>query len=152
MSVSLLTDQEKLDISNQMWIVHDTFSRPIIIYQTAYTTVISTNPNTNILFENAPFNGVQQRIIQSGMFQARILYGKKENLDAFGGGGANGQPMILLEDGEVRLRVDATGAALLASSERVTFDNAIFNVQTSPRPHSVVSTPDFFDFYLKKVQ
>ncbi len=152
MSVSILTDDQKTDLSNQMWIVHDTFSRPIIIYQTAYTTVVSTNPNTNILFENAPFNGVQQRVIQSGMFQARILYGKKQNLNAFGGGGAGNQSMVLMDDGDVRLRVDATGAALLASSERVTFDDAIFNIQGTVRPHSVVSTPDFFDFYLKKVQ
>lgn len=151
MSVSLLTDQEKTDLSNQMWIVHDTFSRSIIIYQTAYETVVSTNPNANILFDNAPFNGTQQRIIQSGMFQARILYGKKEDLNAFRAGPSD-QPMILLEDGDVRLRVDATGAALLASSERVTFDNAIFNIQTSPRPHSLISNPNFFDFYLKRIQ
>ncbi len=155
MNVSLLTDQEKLDLSNQMWIVHDTYSRPIVIYQTAYQTVISTNPSTNILFDNAPFNSPTETIIQSGIFQARILYGKKEALNAFGSvqrNNASDQSMILLEEGEVRLRVDPTGAALLASSERVTFDNTIFNIQTSQRPHGLVGPPNFFDFYLKKIQ
>ena len=152
MSASLLTDAQKADLSNQFFAVHDTYARPIIVYQTAYQTIISTNPNTNILFEMAPFNGTKQTIIQSGIFQARILYGKKEPLDAFQGAGPTNQSMILLEDGEVRLRVDATGALFLNSSERVTFDNAVFNVQSSVRPHGLTGPPNFFDFYLKKVQ
>ena len=155
MSASLLTDQEKADLSNQFFIVHDTYARPIVIYQTAYQTVISTNPSTNILFDNAPFNSPTETVIQSGVFQARVLYGKKEPLNPFGSvqrNNASDQSMILLEEGEVRLRVDATGAAMLASCERVTLDNTIFNLQTTQRPHGLTGPPNFFDFYLKKIQ
>ncbi len=151
MNMSLLTDAEKIDLSNQMWIVHDTYARPIAIYQTAYQTVISTNPSTNILFDNAPFNSPTETVIQSGIFQARILYGKKQDVSYLSSHQTE-QNMILLEDGEVRLRVDATGAAFLSSCERATFDDTIFTVESSQRPHSLVGAPNFFDFYLKRVQ
>lgn len=151
MSRSYLTSSQKLTLNNEFFNLHDTFARPIVIYQTAYETIISSDPNANILFDKAPFNGIQHRVIQSGVFQARILYGKKETLGQFAGV-ASDQTPLLLEEGDVRIRVDATGAALISSSERVTFDSAIFDVQTSIRPHGLVGPPNFFDFYLKKSQ
>lgn len=156
MSYSYLTPAEKLSLSNEFFNLHQTFGRNIVIYQTALETVISTNASNNFLFDNAPFNSTQQAIIQSGVFLARILYGKKENLTPFGTvqrNNASDQNMIRLEEGEVRVRLDATGAAMLSSCERVTFDGTIFEVETSQRPHLLVGeAPNFFDFYLKKIQ
>lgn len=153
--VPYLTPSQSLSLSNEFFRLHATFARPIVIFQTATHTVISTNPSNNFLFDNAPFNSPTTNVINSGIFQARILYGKKETLNPFGTvqrNNASDQNGIRLEDGEVRIRLDATGAAFLSSCERVTFDNTIFDVETTQRPHSLVGPPNFFDFYLKKIQ
>ncbi len=153
--IPYLTPSESLALSNEFFRLHATFARPIAIFQTALQTVIATNPSNNFLFDNAPFNSTEQTIIQSGVFQARIWYARKENIAPFNStqrsNGAD-QNMIRLEDGEVRVRLDATGAAMLNTCERVTFDGTIFDVQTNQRPHSLVGPPNFFDFYLKHIQ
>lgn len=154
-NVPFITPSQQLALSNEFFRLHATYARDIVIFQTATQIVIFTNPENNTLFDDAPFNSETTTIINSGIFKARILYGKKEPLIPFNStqrDNSSSQNMILLEDGEVRLRVDATGAALINASERVTFDGTIFNVQTSARPHSLVGPPNFFDFYLKKIQ
>lgn len=154
-NVPYITPSQQLSLSNEFFRLHATYARDVVIFQTATETVVYSNPNENTLFENAPFNSTTNIIINSGVFKARILYGKKQESSLFSTpqrDGAGTQNVIYLEEGEVRLRVDATGAAYLASCQRVTFDDTIFNVETSPRPHSLIGTPNFFDFYLKKIQ
>ncbi len=154
MGVSYFTPTEQTYLNDEFFNLHATFARPIVIYQTATQTVVFTSPNENILFENAPFNSQTETVINSGIFQARILYAKKELLIPFGAvqrDSSSDQNMIRLQEGEVRVRLDATGAAFLNSSERVTFDGNIFDLITTPRPHGLF-TPNFYDFYLKKIQ
>lgn len=150
---SYLTNSEKVSLNAEFYNLHETFARPIVVYQTATEVVVYTNPDNNILFDNAPFNSQTATIVNSGIINARILYGKKQPLDQLSvPRGPSTQNMILLEEGEVRLRVDATGAALLSSSERAVFDGTIFNIVANQRPHSLVGPPNFFDFYFKKLQ
>lgn len=154
-NVPFIPESQRLTLANEFFRLHATYARDIVIYQTATETVISTSPSENILFDNAPFNSETTTIINSGIFKARILYPKIEPLVPFGGVQSNlsaDQSMIRLTDGTVRIRLDATGAALLSSCERVTFDNTIFDVETTQRPHALFGPPNFFDFNLKKIQ
>lgn len=134
--------------------LHATYARPITIYRTAVETVVLTNPANNYLYQQAPDNSVVNRVIQSGVVDARILYGKKQSLEQFSSAARNNsaeQNQIRLEDGEVRLKLDPTGAALLMGCERIQFDGTTFDDISSKRPHAVFGEPNFFDFYLKKL-
>lgn len=139
---------------NQFNNLHATYARPITIYRTAVETVVLTNPKNNYLYQEAPDNSVVNTVVQSGVVDARILYGRKETLNQFSSVARNNsadQNQIRLEEGEVRLKLDPTGRALLQGCERVQFDGIIFDVSTSQRPHSIFGEPNFFDFYLKKL-
>lgn len=152
-NVPYLTPSQQLSLSNEFFRVHATYARDIVIFQTATQVVVFSNPENNTLFDSAPFNSTTNIIINSGICKARILYGKKQMEIPFNStqrDNSSSQNMIKLEDGEVRLKVDATGAMLIGSCERITFDGSIFDVQTNPRPHSLFGAPNFFDFFLKK--
>lgn len=149
MGESYLTDSAKTQAGDEFNNLHATFARPITIFKTAQQVVISTNPAHNFLFQDAPMNDIVQNVIQSGVFPARILYGKREDLTQFAGAN-NQQPVIRLKEGEARIKLDPTGAAFLQGVDRVTFDNTIFDLTTSQRPHGLFD-PNFYTFYLKKI-
>jgi len=153
MGTSFLTPAQKEPLNNIFNNLHATFMRPITVYKTAQETVVVSNSENNWLFQQAPFNSVMDTVQQSGVFGARILYAKKENLVPFSVDSTRSdtQNMIRLSEGDVRLKLDPTGAAFLAGCERVTFDGTIFNVITDKRPHGLF-TPNFETFFLKKIQ
>lgn len=153
MAKPYLTNAQKEPLNNEFNNLHATFARPIVIFKTAQETVVYTNPENNYLFQQAPFNSETTTIIQSGIINARILYAKKENLALFSVDSTRSdtQNNLFLSEGDVRLKLDPTGAAFLAGCERVTFDGTIFNVVTDKRPHGLF-TPNFETFFLKKIQ
>ena len=150
MGTSLLSTAEKNALGDVFYDLHQTFGRNITIYQTAVETVLVTNPDNNFLYQQAAMNSLTSTVIQSGVYLARILYGKREDLVPFAGGGLS-QNQIRLSEGEVRIQLDPTGSAYLAGCERIQFDGNTFNVVTDPRPHGLFK-PDFNTYYLKKVQ
>lgn len=149
---SYLTSVQKMAIESGLFDLHATFARPITVYRTAQEAVILTNPENNYLFQDAPFNTQTTKIQQSGICNARILYGKKENITPFNsiGSSSTSQNQIWLQEGEVRIKLDATGKALVDGCERIQFDGTIFNFTTSSRPHGIFD-PKFTTYYLKKL-
>ncbi len=155
MGFSYLTQAQKDSYNNEFNNLHATFGTPITIYKTAQETVLVTNEANNYLFQSAPDNSVTTTITQSGVYLARIKYGTRENLTPFNTvqrGNSAEQNMIKLSEGEVRIKLDPTGAAFLAGCQRVQFDNTIFDVETDPRYHGLVGVRNFQTFFLKKVQ
>lgn len=156
MGRSYLTSAQKDALGNQFYNLHATFERPITIYKTAQETVVVSNPDNNYLYAEAPFNSVTDTVLQSGIFGARIMYGKKEPLDTFQStnsnlqGGAS-QNIVRLSEGEVRIKLDPTGATYLQGCDRINFDGTIFDVITTKRPHGLFE-PKFETFHLKKIQ
>lgn len=153
MGTSYLSDAQKTFLSDQFNNLHATYARPITIWKTAQQTVISTSADNNYMFAGSPTNSDTTIIQQSGVFGARILYGKKQDMSMFNTvhfRNSAEQNNLWLQEGEVRLKLDPTGAAFLAGCERVTFDGAVFDVVSSKRPHGLVGTPNFFDFFLRK--
>lgn len=150
---SLIPSGVKAIYENKFNLIHDTFSRPISIYRQAQTIVITSNPANNALFQNAPFNDQVQNVAVSGVFNARILYSKKEDLQMFTPFGirklGGDQVNLQNEQGQVRIKLDPTGASYLFDAKRVEFDGDIFTIRTSKRPHGLF-TPYFYDFILQK--
>lgn len=148
MGTSYLTPDEENSLNNEFNNLHATFGRPVAIFKTAQETVIQTSAS-NSMFQGSPENDVVQNVIQSGVFLARILYGKKQDRNPYGGFPTQ-QPTVEVEEGEVRMKLDPTGAAFLAGAERVTVDGNILRVVTSPRPHGLFN-PNFYTFFFKKL-
>lgn len=150
---SFLTDSQEDALGNVFFKLHATFARPIVIWKTAKHTVVLSNPANSYIFDQAPFNDTTQTVQVSGTFQARILYGKKQDLDQFSTvrtDKASDQINIRNEEGSVRIQVDATGAAYLFDAKQVTFDGEIFDIDTTQRPHGLFA-PKFYTFYLTKL-
>lgn len=150
MGESFLTPAFKNQLNNTFNDLHATFGRPIAIFRTALEIVIENSASNNYLFDQAPFNSAKTEVVQSGVFLARILYGKKELLNPFQVQ-SNEQNMIRLQDGEVRIKLDPTGASYLGNCERVRFDNTLFTVDTPKRPHGLFD-PNFQTFFLRRSQ
>ena len=96
-----------------------------------------------------------ENVAVSGTFNARILYSKKEDYAMFEPFGirklGGDQVPIQREAGDVRIKLDPTGASYLFDAKRVTFDNEVFTIRTSKRPHGLFANPPrFYDFYLQK--
>jgi hypothetical protein len=150
---SLFSQTEKDSLSSVFSTLHDTFSRPIYIFKQRDETIITENPNHNFLWESAPSNTETQSVIVSGVFNARILYGKEQKQQNFVSpkiGGAEDQNSSRLEMGEVRIKLDATGAAFLGGAQRVKFDDEVFQITSSKRPHGLFE-PKWYTFFLKKL-
>jgi hypothetical protein len=150
---SLFTDSEKYNLSSIFNDIHDTFSRPIYIYKKAKQVVISNEPTHNFLWDSAPSNSTTSVELVSGVFNARILYGKEQKMDQFDSATNNNavaQNTSSLEMGMVRIKLDPTGSAFIGDAQRVMFDNEIFEVTSSVRPHGLF-TPQFYTYFLKKL-
>lgn len=134
--------------------LHDTFGRDIVMYKTAQQVTISTNPKNDYIWESAPTNDVVQSIPVSGVFKARIRYGTNQGrmqMNTTTQGKGSDQLNIELEVGDVRLKLDATGAAFIQDAVRVVFDGTVFNVETPKRPHGILNNSQFYDFTLKRL-
>lgn len=154
MGTSYLSDAVKQTLSNEFNNLHATFGRYITIWKTAQETIVATNPDNNYMFAGAPFNSETVVVQQSGVFLARVLYGKKQTQMPFSTAqwrNSAEQNNIFLDEGEVRLKLDPTGSAFLQGAKKVTFDGSVFEVVTTKRPHSLVGEPNFFDFFLRKL-
>ncbi len=145
-----MSDQRVL--ANQFFNLADTFARPVAFFKTAEEIVISTSVDNNVYFPGAPGNDVIQTIQQSGVFNARIKYDPKEVMTLFAGQTTNTADQITakVQNGWVRLKLDATGMAFMENTTRMRLDGDIFEVMTSKRPHGLF-TPDFWTYYGKKL-
>jgi len=150
---SYISAADKLALAQPFYNIHDTFKVPIVMYKDAQQVVISTNPQHNAMFPGAPFNDTLQNVTQSGVFNARIKYMAKEDLDFFNTttrGKGEDQNTLKIEMGMVRLKLDVTGSAYLSDATRVVFDGDVFEPMTSKRPHGLF-VRDFDTWYLKKI-
>ncbi len=153
MSSSYLSTAQKDSLGNEFFNIHQTFGRAITIWRTAEQIVLASNPSNNYLFENAPFNDVTQPVLVSGTFLARIKYPASEGSVQFAASTSPGnadQTNLQREDGTVRITVDATGNAYLFDAKKVTFDDEIFSINSSDRPHGLFA-PKFYDYILRKL-
>lgn len=150
MGTSLLSTTLKNTLNNVFNDIHATFGRPITIYQSAQEVVLVSNPDNNFLYQQAPMNSLTSTVVQSGVYLARILYGKRQPTNQFSSPG-NMQNQIELSEGQVRIKMDPTGSAFLTKAGRIQFDGVTYKLDSDPRYHGLFD-PNFQTTYLKKVQ
>jgi hypothetical protein len=148
---SILSNAEKMDISNGLDGVAATFVRPLYIYQEAQQTVVITDPLYN------PIDGYNQNnlnvtnLANFTLISGRVLYDKQQEF-AFArpyvGRGPN-EGQLKLKDQttrSVRIKVDATGYALLNTAKKIELDGLQFDRESMPRPHGLF-VPNYYTLY-----
>lgn len=150
---SFIKDSQKGGLEAAFSNLHDTFGRNIAMFKNGQQITISTSQNNDFIWEGAPQNDQFQTVPVSGVFKARILYGKVQNRNQFNSatqGKGTDQVNIELDVGDVRIKLDATGAEFIKDAARVILDGDIFNIETPKRPHGLFN-PQFYDFILKRL-
>ena len=134
-------------------ILHNTLGRDIVMFKNGQQITIATSPEHNFIWEGSPTNDQVQIIPVSGVFKARIKYNTNQNrnqLNSAVQGKGSDQVNVEIENGDVRLKLDSTGAAFIKDATRVVLDGDVFNIESPKRPHGLFQ-PQFFDFTLKRL-
>lgn len=154
MANDFFTAAEKLEFSNLFNDLHQTFAYPIYAFKQRNELVITDNPNHSYVWDDAPTNTQTVSTLVSGTFNARVLYSNKQNKNFISTRQRDkGEDQIGAEifEGDVRLKLDPTGAAFIADAQRITFNDALFEVSSEPRHHGLFGPNKWQTFYLKKV-
>ena len=147
--MDLLSDAEKIDLRNSLEDIHDTWKRSVAFYKKPEEVVISTNSDHNFLLGGSPDNTEIQLVQQSGVFDVRIHYQKRQTIRPFSDGTDN-EIKLSIYEGEVRLKVKEDAHQYLQDTERVVFDGYNFTIADMERPHGLFSN-DFYTYYLRRV-
>jgi len=135
----------------------DTFAiQPITIWQAPQQTYIATDPNWN------PFSQPQQNVTGDvqvtqimNLISGRVLYDKQQEwgfVRPYVGRGPN-EGQLKIKDQttrSVRIKVDATGYALLSKAPKeVDIDGFAFFLESVARPHGLF-LPNQYTFYFTR--
>ncbi len=150
---SLLTDAEKSSFDDGLSSVFWTFARPFTMFVEAQVATISTSPtysrfgdhsqNSTITTDNTAVTPVSYTV--TGCIQ----YGDKQPWEYTPVPGQQ-QDKIRESFGTVRVKLDATGHALMADVKAVRLDGFDFTLVSSPRPHGLVGAPSRWSYILQK--
>jgi hypothetical protein len=149
MGTSFISPQDEQTFGNQFNDLHATWARPISIFRQAQQVIIATNPAHNFIYDTSPTNDIVANIPVSGVFQARIAYNKQQTRNQFSTDKTE-QVNLKMFEGDVRIKLDPTGAAFLEGASRVQFDGSTFEIINSQRPHGLFA-PNFYTYFLKKL-
>lgn len=149
--MSYLTDAEKAALTTDFNAAVDSWARPLQVYQEAQQTVIVSDVNfTPLNAYNQNSTNITNTPVVSTI-SGRILWDKNQEWDyvkPYPGRG-NDEAQIKVKDQVTRacrLKVDASGYALLVNEKLVTIDGFQMVPQSQPRPHGLFS-PNYWTFY-----
>ena len=146
---SLIPDSEKTLLQNAFDSVHSTFARPVYYFKEAKTVVLQTNPSFNSIYgqQNNAVNKTIKKVVQSGVFNARITYDTNKTNSYINDPEIDSQLKLRLPDGYVRIKVDSSGYKTIKETKRVIFDDRTFSIESDVRPHGLFK-PSYYTFFL----
>lgn len=149
---SLIGPSAKAILENAAQQVFDTYKRPFTLYIEAATANISTNPNYSRFGQHDQnvFNPAvnPQAFVVSGT----IYYPNQQPWDYVEPQSRTNYQQDKLREsfGQVRIKVDPSGYALMQGVKLVNLDGFNFKLVQNARPHGMF-TPQRYTFYLVKV-
>jgi len=145
---SLITGNQKSSLIGEMVNIHDTFKRPLKAFKEGKKVVLSTNPNYNHIYQK-PSDGIQVVKIERTI-EARVYYYSKSQ----GKQGMNITSEDALQvqgsEGDVRIKITNEDFEFFTDVERVTLDDEIFRIASSPRRHGLFGA-EFVTLILKRL-
>lgn len=155
---SLISDAARVSMETALQSQFDTFARPFLMYVEANTATISTSLTYSRFGQhdqNAPITEDNTAVTpQSYVVTGCIYYANKQPWLDIAPDGINrdAQQLKLREsDGVVRIKVDATGQALLSQVKLVNLDGFNFQLNSNARPHGLLGSPTRWTYTLEKV-
>lgn len=127
------------------------FLVPLYVYQEAQQTVVVSDPNFN------PIDGYNQNnlnvtnLVNYTLISGRVLYDKQQEwayARPYVGRGPN-EGQLKIKDQttrSVRIKVDASGYALLNTAKKVQVDGFLFDLESIARPHGLFAST-YYTFY-----
>lgn len=137
--MSLLTDAEKASLSAVLQSGVQTWFRPLTVYQEAQRTVVVSDPNFNpIEAWNQNATNIENTPVYTTISGA-ILWSKNQDWRYITPGGVHPSQLKIKDatNQACRLKVDASGYALLSTAKQVTIDGVQMDLDTQPRPHGL---------------
>ena len=133
--------------------VFDTYKRALTVYIEASIASISTNPNYSRFgqHDQQVFNPAVNP--QATVISGCLLYGNQQPWEYVEPNTRTAYQQDKLREsfGTLRLKVDATGYALLMNMKLINVDGFNFKPITNARPHSLIGSPSRYTFVLQKV-
>lgn len=150
---SLLTTAQQASYKIALNSVFDTFARPFLAYVEAQQVTISTDINWS-RFGQHDQNVLSPPVTpQAYLLTGCIRYANNQPYDYMGPypGAAAEQLKLRESDGKVRIKVEASGHAIMQQAKRVVLDGMPFEIESSPRPHGIVGQPDRWTYSLNRI-
>ncbi len=145
----LLTDAEKASLQADFRSAAiDTHIRALTVWQEAAHTVVTQDPNYN------PYTAYNQNVSNvvntpiSSVISGRIMWDRGQEMPYLKLGGVHPSELKVKDQTNraCRLKVDASGYALLVTAKKVEIDGFLMDRESEPRPHGLF-TPDSWTFY-----
>jgi hypothetical protein len=151
--MNLIGANERLVYESVIGDIHDTFSRPILVYKTPETTIVSTDTNYNYFYDGPDANTGSEYVEYtpvSGIVNARIQYDKTLEKYFASAKGKEYQDFELVGDaGMVRLKINSGDySTYFADAIDIQFDGFQFENFRTQRPHGLFS-PKYYSLYLR---
>jgi hypothetical protein len=140
---SYLTTAQKSAYSQAFYDIHDTFSRDIVIWKHANTTLISTTPDYNFLYSQVQPSVQVQYTPVSGVFPARIKWENPHKIND----ARDIKPTI--RGNYCRIKIKGNALNFISGAERIEIDGRPMHWIGSSQLHGLF-TGDFYDLYLRE--
>lgn len=143
---SLISDSDKANIGNVFNDIHDTFARPVTVFQKKNEIFVATNSTYNALYGRLTDQQTTRQTVTQTTVQARILYRQdQKEIDL---PGTRAQVNVPLGEGVVRVKIDAAGYELFKKATNIEIDGQALRIVTDAGrigPFSV----HFYTLYLR---
>lgn len=141
--MNLVPDSDQLLYDEVFNDIHDTFSRPILVFKTPERVVISTNTSYNFIYNDSQESLDVQYIPVSGIINARIKWLDPSDL--------KGQKDIKEEvhGNIVRLKIKKEDMVWFDEWKRIEIDGRTVQFFGTSQPHGLFD-PNFYTIYLEE--
>ena len=148
---SLISSAEKAVFKQVFEDLHDTWSDQIVVYKTPNRVVASSDTSFNFIYDSEGSNNTTYEYTPvSGVFDARILYADKQELQYANNGPSNEQMRMSQTLGECRIKVRQDCFDFIKEYQSIEFNGNKFSLKCHDRPHGLFEKGQFFTFYLTR--
>ena len=123
---SLLSDAEKINVANVFDDIHDTFARPVTIFQKQNEIFVATNNTYNALYSRIKNQQTTRTKVTQTTVQARILY--SQNQKEIDVPRTQAQINVPLAEGSVRVKIEKAGYDLFKKATNIEIDGDAFRI------------------------
>jgi len=143
----LLTQADKNAIADAFDNMHDTFARPITIYERKNEVFIATNSTYNALYQRIKNAPNTKSKVTTTRLKARILYAQKQIEQELSS--VSSQLDIPVSKGLVRIKIPKAGYSIIEKSTNIELDGFPFKIISTPAPIGPFE-PKYYTLYMER--